>query len=268
MEQPVRSLRIAMDKQKKIRLTSIDRGLKLAARVISQTQAQWESSQQNGVLQHVPAFIKIIFLMVWIVAVSFTHNILHLSIGVCFLFGLCLISKLDWKDWTKKVFLMTFLFGFLVALPATTNVFVDGKLLWTIATLNQSYHWGPYTIPAKIGITGQGLTMLALLCLRIMNSVGVTLIVLSTTAFWKITQALRTLKVPAFFVEILFLTYKMIVIFARTVEDMHLAKKSRQCSSETFAGSQTWVAQGLGVLFKKTERRMQEMQKAMEARGV
>jgi cobalt/nickel transport system permease protein len=56
-------------------------------------------------------------------------------------------------------------------------------------------------------------------------------------------------------------------IFAKTVEDMHLAKKSRMAGPVSNAEARTWIAGRIGFLFRKTQLRCEEIFKAMLGRG-
>jgi cobalt/nickel transport system permease protein len=66
---------------------------------------------------------------------------------------------------------------------------------------------------------------------------------------------------------IITLTYKYIFIFARTVEDMHLAVKSRLVRQVGNAEAKRWIAGRIVFVFKKTQLRCEEIFKAMLGRG-
>jgi len=63
------------------------------------------------------------------------------------------------------------------------------------------------------------------------------------------------------------LTYKYIFIFAGTIEEMYLAKKSRMARRTGGADGRLWVAGRIAFIFKKTQLRCEELFKAMLARG-
>lgn len=102
---------------------------------------------------------------------------------------------------------------------------------------------------------------------RVMNSLALSFFVLYTTPFPEIIKALKVLKVPDGFLMIITLSYKYIFIFAKTVEDMHFAKKSRLAGQVSNAEARRWIAGRLAFIFKKTRLRCEEIFKAMLGRG-
>lgn len=102
---------------------------------------------------------------------------------------------------------------------------------------------------------------------RVMNSLALSFFVLYTTPFPEIIKALKVLKIPDGFLMIITLSYKYMFIFAKTVEDMHLAKKSRLAGQVSNAEARRWIAGRLAFIFKKTRLRCEEIFKAMLGRG-
>ena len=80
-------------------------------------------------------------------------------------------------------------------------------------------------------------------------------------------KALKMLKVPDTFLMVINLTYKYIFIFAKTVEDMHLAKKSRMVGDTSDSDARKWVAGRIALVFKKTQLRCEDIFRAMVSRG-
>jgi cobalt/nickel transport system permease protein len=184
-----------------------------------------------------------------------------------FIFALVLISRLNIFSFYKKVFLLGFLFGFLIAVPSAFNVIVNGKIIFPVLHLSKDYHFWVYHIPAEIGITREGLNVVAMLTLRVVNSLSIAFLVLYTTPFPNIIKALKVMKVPDSFLMVITLSYKYIFIFAKTVEDMHRAKKSRLISQVTSTDARKWVSGRMGFMFQKTRIRCEEIFKAMLSRG-
>jgi energy-coupling factor transporter transmembrane protein EcfT len=118
-----------------------------------------------------------------------------------------------------------------------------------------------------IGFTREGASVVAMLTLRVLNSLSVSFLILYTTPFPEIIKALKVLKVPDTFLIIISLAYKYIFIFARTVTDMHLAKKSRLIGEVNRAEARNWVAGRIAFLFKKTQLKCDDVFKAMIGRG-
>ena len=107
----------------------------------------------------------------------------------------------------------------------------------------------------------------AVLTLRVFNSVTLSLLVLYTTPFTEIIRALKMFRAPDAFLVIINMTYKYIFIFAKTVEDMHLAKKSRALGEVSGGEARRWIAGRIALIFRKTQTRCEEIYKAMISRG-
>jgi energy-coupling factor transporter transmembrane protein EcfT len=100
-----------------------------------------------------------------------------------------------------------------------------------------------------------------------MNSLTLSLLVLYTTPFHRFIKALQIFRVPDTFLLIITLSYKYIFIFAKTVESMYLARKSRMVGMVRNDEARIWVAGRIAHMFRKTLSRYEEVFKAMVARG-
>jgi energy-coupling factor transporter transmembrane protein EcfT len=167
----------------------------------------------------------------------------------------------------KRVLFLGFVFGFLIALPSAFNVITKGETILPILKLPRPYHFWIYHIPAEIGITREGIHGVAMLTVRVINSLSLSFLVLYTTPFHEIIRALKVLKVPDSFLIIITLCYKYIFIFSKTVEDMHLAKKSRITRELSHAEAREWIAGRMAFIFRKARGRCEEVFKAMIGRG-
>ena len=136
-----------------------------------------------------------------------------------------------------------------------------------MATLPQAYDFWIYHIPREIGLTGQGIEGVLMLCLRVMNSLAISLLVIHTTPFHRIIKALQVFRVPDTFLLIITLSYKYIFVFAKTVENMYLARKSRLVGMVKNDEARMWIAGRIVFMFRKTMARYEEVFSAMVARG-
>lgn len=118
------------------------------------------------------------------------------------------------------------------------------------------------------GAIGLFLFGLAMLSLRVMNSLSVSLLVFATTSFMEFMKALKILRVPDVFLMTITLSYKYIFIFASTVYDMHLAKKSRLVGAEKDREARRWIAGRIAFMYHKSRQRCEEVFKAMVSRGL
>jgi cobalt/nickel transport system permease protein len=251
----------------KVKVPFLERGIDHLAGVIRNGYAQWECSSQNGFFQRIDARVKVLFLLSFIVIVSLKRDVLPETCIWIFVFVLTLFSRLSILKVYRRVLLLGFVFGFLVALPSAFNVITKGEIILPIVRLPKSYNFWIYHIPADIGLTREGIDGVAMLTLRVINSLSLSFLVLYTTPFHEIIRALKLLKVPDSFLIIMTLCYKYIFIFSKTVEDMHLAKKSRVVRELNHAEAREWIAGRMAFIFRKSRLKCEGVFKAMIGRG-
>jgi energy-coupling factor transporter transmembrane protein EcfT len=254
-------------KQGKGKVPFLERGMDHLAGVIRNGYAQWECSSQNGFFQRIDARVKVLFLLFFILIVSLKRDVLPETCICFFVFVLTLFSRLSILKVYRRVLLLGFVFGFLVALPSAFNVITRGEIILPIVRLPKSYNFWIYHIPADIGLTREGIDGVAMLTLRVINSLSLSFLVLYTTPFHEVIRALKLLKVPDSFLIIMTLCYKYIFIFSKTVEDMHLAKKSRVVRELNHAEAREWIAGRMAFIFRKSRLKCEEVFKAMIGRG-
>ncbi|MCL4455976.1 MAG: cobalt ECF transporter T component CbiQ [Nitrospirae bacterium] len=248
-------------------MSFIESGIEHLGKVIKTGYVQWESASENGFFQRLDARIKVLFLIFFIVIVSLKRELLPEIAIAFFVFGLTFASRLNILNFYGRVLFLGFVFGFLIALPSAFNVITKGDIILPLIHFSKPYDLWIYHIPATIGITGEGISVVAMLTLRVINSVSLSFLVLYTTPFADIIRALKVLKVPDAVLMIITLTYKYIFIFAKTIEDMYLAKKSRTASGVSSKDARRWVAGRIAFMFKKSRQRCEDVFNAMIARG-
>ncbi len=252
---------------KSLKIPFLEKGLNHLGSLIRTAYSQWEWSSQEGLFQKTDARIKVLFLILFLVIVSLKKEVgSELFIGAALLF-LMVLSRLPLLQLYKKILFLSLIFGFLVALPSALNLFNDGEILFPLLQLPRAYPFWIYTVPERIGLTGDGLQGVALLTLRVINSLSVTFLVVYTTPFPEIIRALKVFRVPDSLLITLFLSYKYLFIFAKTVEEIHLAKKSRLLREIPPRGARRWVAGRIAFLVKRTQRKSEEVFNAMLSRG-
>ena len=245
----------------------IEKGIHHVAHVIKTGYIQWETASKDDFFQNIDARIKVLFLLFYVVIVSLKKDILPEIFIATFVFILTMIARLNILRLYERVLFFSFIFGFLVALPSAFNVITRGEIIFPVLHLSKSYSFWIYQIPEEIGLTRVGVYGVMMLTSRVMNSLALSFFVLYTTPFPEIIKALKVLKVPDGFLMIITLSYKYMFIFAKTVEDMHLAKKSRLVGQASNAEARRWIAGRIAFIFKKTRLRCEEIFKAMFSRG-
>ena len=259
-------LRLAK-KRERVRTPFLDKGIRHLAKIIRTSYLQWESSRGNGLFQGLDARVKILFLLAFLVVVSLKKNIGGELAVAALIFVFAAASRLNLKAFYGRILLLGFFFGFIIALPSSLNVITPGEVVLPLFSLGSAHSLWMYSIPKDIGITREGLRGVAMLTLRVSNSVSISLLVLYTTPFTELMRALKVFRVPDTFIMVINLAYKYVFIFARTVEEMHLAKKSRLAGAVEDKEARKWIAGRIALVFRKTQLKCEEIYKAMVARG-
>jgi cobalt ECF transporter T component CbiQ len=211
--------------------------------------------------------VKVIFLIFFVVIVSLKRHIFPEAAIALFVFLLVASSRINLAQFYKKIVGLTFVFGFLVVSPSAFNIVTPGQLVLPVITLSQPYEFIIYHIPEEIGITRQGIDGVMMLCLRMMNSLAISLLVIYTTPFHRIIRALQVFRVPPALLLVITLSYKYIFIFAKTIEGMYFARKSRLVGMVKDGEARIWVAGRIAHMFRKAMSRYEEVFRAMVARG-
>jgi len=248
-------------------LAVIDKTIQSIAGIIRSSYVYWEMAGKNGLFQKLDPRVKVVFLFYFIVIVSLLRSLYAELAIAAIIFMLIALSRLNILYMYKRVLGFAFFFGFLIALPSAFNVITRGDVILPVATLSRSYQFWIYFIPKEIGITREGAFGVAMLTLRVANSLGISLLVIHTTPFFEIIRALKVFRVPDTFLMIIILTYKYIFIFSKTVEDMYLAMKSRLAGAADSATVRQLVAGRIYFIFKKSQMRYEETYRAMVSRG-
>ncbi len=251
----------------RVKVSFIEKGISHLARVIKQGYIDLALFPRNGFFQKIDPRIKILFLIFFIVIVSLKKDIFSELYVSVFVFILVLLSRLKPAPFYRRVLLFGFFFGFLIALPSAFNFMTKGKIILPVVTLARPHNFWIYHVPATIGITKEGMLGVAMLSMRVINSLSLSFLVLYTTPFLEMVRALKILRVPDSFLIIISLCYKYIFIFSKTIEDMYLAKRARMLREDKHKKAREWTAGRLALIFRKTHFRCEEVFRAMIGRG-
>jgi cobalt/nickel transport system permease protein len=254
------------DKKKQV-LPFIDNTLKNVAGFIKTVYVQSDTVSKKGLMQQLNARVKVIFLLTFILLISFSKQIPQQLLLTGLLISLYFLSRINLAEVYKKIILLGFFFGFLIIAPASLNLVTDGKIIFTFIRLNSAYRFWIYQIPETIGITYEGCIVVLKLYLKVTNSIALTLLVFYTTPFNEIIKALGMLRMPQLFLMVITLTYKFIFILSQTTEETYLALKSRWWGNTRVSDANILVAGRISYIFRKSWIKYEEIFKAMVARG-
>lgn len=120
-----------------------------------------------------------------------------------------------------------------------------------------------------ISISDQGLSKTLVFTSRVWVCVATIVLLTSTTDFMTLTRALKKIKVPGFFVSIIFTTYRYVFLTLHEVYSLLLAKESRTFKRKRTlnAGTLRFLGNTFASLFVRAYERSERVYLAMVARG-
>ncbi len=245
----------------------VERTLIRSAGVMKSMYLQSENSSGSNPVRKLHSDSKLISLIFLVTSVSFVRNPVSLIIVSVFIFILYLTSGLNVILMYRRILFLSFLFGFIVVLPATLNIFTPGRIILPLITFNGPASIAGYKIPGVIGLTDAGIKILVIIFFRIVDSVSFALFIVSTTPFADFIKSLRLLRVPGTFLMIISLAYKYIFILSRTIEDTYLAVRSRLAGRIRNKSVRNLVGGRIFYIFRKSAQIHQGTYHAMVSRG-
>lgn len=250
-----------------VRKGFVERTINNAAEFLRNTLLAETVAKGPGLLQRLDPRVKIITLLGLVFCISVLRS--PATIWGLYLFTLILAGASSVSIWffLKRVWLFIPLFSAVIVIPALFNVVTPGEPLWTVCRLAQSHHFGPYRIPETIAVTRQGVLTATTFVGRVAASVSFAVLLTLTTMWSDLLRALRVIRIPLLFIQILAMAYRYIILLVETVQSIHVARRSRTLRYGSTGAEQQWVASRMGFLFKRTYLMSQEVHNAMLARG-
>jgi cobalt/nickel transport system permease protein len=245
----------------------VERTIDSTARFFQEAILTEAFAGRAGLLQALDPRVKLCTVLALIVSVSVMKSPAAIwGVYACTLL-LAGVSRIPLGFFLKRVWLFVPLFSAVIVVPALFNLVTPGEPLWTALRLSRSYDFGPYHVPETIAITRQGVLTAATFIGRVAASVSLAVLLTLTTRWNTLLRALEALRVPATFILILAMAYRYIALLVTSVQEIHIARKSRTIRYGTTREEQGWVASRIGYLFKKTYALSLEVHKAMLSRG-
>jgi len=208
-------------------------------------------SRQRGLLQRLDPRLKVISMLVLLLAVSLSH---HLGVIAALYFCALLLaagSKIPLGFFIKRVWVFIPFFTGIVALPAF--FITPGPAL--------------AHLPLGLIITRTGAQTALFLLLRVGTSVSLAALLVLTTPWNSVLQALGVLRVPDVLILVLGMTYRYIHLLLHLANDMFLSRKSRILRRMSGEEERRLLAATSGALLGKSLQLSSEVYLAMESRG-
>ena len=216
---------------------------------------------------HIHPQIKVFAFIYLIVVISLTHTVKAQLVATFFIFMFYLISKTSYRYVYKKIIFLSLVFGLLVFLPASLNVITPGKIVFKITTFNSASHFWIYEIPQVIGVTDNGIHVVELLFLRVLNSISLAMFFLYSSSFPQLLKGFKIFFVPDTFLMIVSLAYKFIFILSMSIEETYFAIKSRLVGNIRNKNVQDIISGRVFYVFKKARNNYENTYAAMISKG-
>ncbi len=254
-------------KSKGVKLSFPDRTIMNSASAIKSIYLQAENASKDNFIYRLSSHVKFILLIYIIIIISIVSDPGKQLIITMFILSFYIASHLKFFDVYKKIFFLAIVFGLIVVSPASLNLISPGKIIFNIFTFNKPVHFWIYTIPENIGFTENGLKVVSLIFLRILNSVSFAMLIVFTTSFASFIKSFKIIGVPDTFLMIINLAYKYIFILSRTIEETYFALKSRLSGNIKNSRMRELVGGRIFFIFKKSMMIYENTYFAMVSRG-
>jgi cobalt/nickel transport system permease protein len=248
-------------------LSFLDKTLLNSANAVKSIYLQAENAAKENFIQKINPNVKLIALIYYAIVISFTGNAVAQAIISVFIFFLYVISGLKVLQVYRKIIFIAVIFGLIVVLPASLNIITPGKIIIRLFTFDRPSHFWIYSIPEFIGITENGLKVVLLIFLRVLNSVSLALLIVFTTPFSSLIRSLKIIRVPDTFLMVISLAYKYIFILSRTIEETYFALKSRLSGNIKASNIRKLISGRIFFIFKRSVIIYENTYYAMVSRG-
>ena len=121
--------------------------------------------------------------------------------------------------------------------------------------------------PAVFLLPAHGWRSFLLLTARMLTTVTVSYLLISTTPWTHVLKAMRWLRVPVVFVVLLGMSYRFVYLLLGVSLDMYQARRSRMLGPLGGAERRRLAAANAGVLVSKSHQLSGDVYLAMQARG-
>ena len=214
-----------------------------------------EFTGRRGLMQCLDARVKLLTIVAIIIAISLCRSPAHLAALCAITFFLAGFSRIPLKAFIKHVWLVVPLFSAAIALPAL--VLVPGD------PLTGTFHIGAWSL----AVTRQGAVSALMFVLRVGASVSFIELLALTTGWNSLMRALTALRVPAFFVMLIGITYRYLFYFLTFIEELHLGRKSRTLAANDSRTGRRGVASRIGFTLSRAMHMGDDVYEAMASRG-
>jgi len=247
--------------------THLEKTLRDLSLFFARSMFREETARRAGILQRVDPRARLLATLVFLVSVSLSRSIPALVVHAALPLMAIALSRIRPTEFLGAGFLVAVAFTLLMAVPATLNVFFDGTVIVPLVDRGRDWRYGPFFLPAVIGITREGLLTAATFLLRALSSVAAVLWLTLSTRWADLLRALRFLRLPAIFLQVIGMTLRYTHALLRHSEEVHLGKRSRTVCRTPTSAQQAWAGSRIARSWERSLSLMEEVSIAMAARG-
>lgn len=230
--------------------TFLEKNTAAAANALERTVASERWCRAPGFLQAVDPRVKIVSFVAIILACSLSHTIIVPACLYVVATLLAFLSKITVGDFTRRVWVFVPIFTAVIAIPA---LFITPGA--RVASL------GPFAI------TDTGVRSALMLLLRVSTSVSFSILLILTTPWNRLLDALGSLRLPGIVVSLLSLSYRYLLLLLRTVSELFMARRSRVIAALPFRQEAAFLSRSAGYLFLRSMHLAEGVHMAMVSRG-
>jgi cobalt/nickel transport system permease protein len=252
---------------RKVSLTFLDRTIVNAANAIRSIYLQAENASRQKMIHAVHPYIKLFSLIYMVVIISIAANLKAQLLATSLIFMFYVLTWLRLTQIYKQIFLFSFIFGFIIIIPASLNIITPGKIILNLIIFDRPVDFWIYHIPREIGFTLEGLRVVLLFYLRVLNSISFTMLIIYTTSFPSFIKSFKIIGIPDAFLMVISLAYKFIFILTRTIEETYFALKSRLSGKIKSRSIRKLVGGRIFFVFRKSMFIYENTYYAMVSRG-
>ncbi len=245
----------------------VEKTIEAIADVLREEVVAGKLAKRPGLLQGIDPRIKVMTTLLLIVVANFTHHAILLLGFNLWLLWLAKVSRIPVATFAKRVWLVVPLFTGVIILPSIFNIVRPGDPLLTLVHFSHAYHFGPWTLPASLSITRQGVHGAVVLLLRVGASVSLAVLLTLSTRWNTLLKALGSVCIPQIFITVLEMTYRYIYLFLQVASEIFVARKSRTVGRTSTREQRRFVSGAMGSLWSKAYTMSEEVYAAMLSRG-
>ncbi len=245
----------------------LDQTLRRLAAFFAATLLREEIARRPGLFQQVHPRARLLAVLLFLLSVSLASSLVALSAHALLVVLTMVVARIRIREILGAGLLIAFVFSLLMSLPATLNLVSGGDVVLPLLRRHAPWEVGPYTIPAVVGVTREGVRTAATFLLRTLASTSAVLCLALSTRWTDLLASLRSLRFPPLFLQTIGMTVRYLHLLLRQSEEVHMGKKSRTFCRRPLVADQIWVGSRIAAAWEKSLHLMTDVAEAMTARG-